>query len=877
MRILEHRALRGPNRYSRHPAIFLLLDIGEFESRPSDEIPGFPDRLVDLLPTLHSHRCSVGAPGGFIQRLHRGTWAAHIVEHVALELQCLAGMEVGFGKTLGTHEDGVYKVAYRYRVESAGLMAGEEAVALVEAVVAERPFDVEAVVARLKELREADRLGPSTQSIVDEAERRGIPALRLNDASFVQLGYGARQRRIQATMTDRTSALGVEIADEKFRTKRLLEEAGIPVAEGTIVESLEEAARAAADIGYPVAVKPEVGNHGKGISAHVSGPAELEVAVASALRVHPEIIVEKTLEGRDFRVLVIDGRFVAAALREPAYVVGDGAASIRELIDRVNADPDRGIGHERVLTEIIVDEMTHRLLTLAGYELDDVLAAGERLYLKTTANLSTGGSARDVTDEVHPDVRLSCERIARLVGLDCVGIDIVAHGLSEPLSHGSAGVVEVNAAPGFRMHLQPTEGRGRNVAAQFVEMLFPLERDFDVPIIAVTGTNGKTTTAKLLAHTLKYGGSVVGLASTTGVQIDGTEILSGDYAGPAGSRAVLSDPTIDHAVLEASRGGIIRRGLGFPDCHAGVLLNVDDDHIGLDGVDDIEELALVKSTVIEVVRDHGVSVLNADDPTVVGLRDRAGGRVIYFSLQAENPVVLDHVAQGGTAVVLRKGRVVILSTEPPVQVMAADDAPVSLHGAALFNVANVLAAVAALYGLGLPVSRIRSGISTFHPTPGQNPGRMNMIDFVSFKVVIDYGHNVPAVRALGRSLPLLTKGRKIVVAHGTGTRLDENVKELGAALAAVYDQIIVADVDPRDREPGDTARLVRQGAIDQGCSADRVEVVLDPLEAIDRAFEVVESGDLIVIQVDEVKPMLDRVMAHHERIVASTAPRTPPT
>ena len=877
MRILEHRALRGPNRYSRHPAIFLLLDIGELESRPSDEIPGFPDRLVALLPSLYSHRCSVGEPGGFIQRLHRGTWAAHIVEHVALELQCLAGMEVGFGKTMSTNQDGVYKVAYRYRVESAGLMAGEEAVALVEAVVAERPFDVEAVVARLKELREADRLGPSTQSIVDEAERRGIPALRLNDASFVQLGYGARQRRIQATMTDRTSALGVEIADEKFRTKRLLEEAGIPVAEGTIVESLEEAARAAADIGYPVAVKPEVGNHGKGISAHVSGPAELEVAVASALRVHPEIIVEKTLEGRDFRVLVIDGRFVAAALREPAYVVGDGAASIRELIDRVNADPDRGIGHERVLTEIIVDEMTHRLLTLAGYELDDVLAAGERLYLKTTANLSTGGSARDVTDEVHPDVRLSCERIARLVGLDCVGIDIVAHGLSEPLSHGSAGVVEVNAAPGFRMHLQPTEGRERNVAAQFVEMLFPLERDFDVPIIAVTGTNGKTTTAKLLAHTLKYGGSVVGLASTTGVQIDGTEILSGDYAGPAGSRAVLSDPTIDHAVLEASRGGIIRRGLGFPDCHAGVLLNVDDDHIGLDGVDDIEELALVKSTVIEVVRDDGVSVLNADDPTVVGLRDRAGGRVIYFSLQAENPVVLDHVAQGGTAVVLRKGRVVILSTEPPVQVMAADDAPVSLHGAALFNVANVLAAVAALYGLGLPVSRIRSGISTFHPTPGQNPGRMNMIDFVSFKVVIDYGHNVPAVRALGRSLPLLTKGRKIVVAHGTGTRLDENVKELGAALAAVYDQIIVADVDPRDREPGDTARLVRQGAIDQGCSADRVEVVLDPLEAIDRAFEVVESGDLIVIQVDEVKPMLDRVMAHHERIVASTAPRTPPT
>ena len=870
MRILEHRALRGPNRYSRHPAIFLLLDIGELESRPSDEIPGFPDRLVALLPSLYSHRCSVGEPGGFIQRLHRGTWAAHIVEHVALELQCLAGMEVGFGKTMSTNQDGVYKVAYRYRVESAGLMAGREAVTLVQSVAAERSFDVDAVVARLKELREAYRLGPSTQSIVDEAERRGIPAMRLNDASFVQLGYGARQRRIQATMTDRTSALGVEIADEKFRTKRLLQRAGIPVAEGEIVADLAEAARAAADIGYPVAVKPEVGNHGRGISAWVSGPDELAVAVTSALRVHPEIIVEKTLEGRDFRVLVIDGRFVAAALREPAYVDGDGVASIRELIDRVNADPDRGFGHERVLTEITVDEMTHRLLALADQELDDVLAAGERLYLKTTANLSTGGSARDVTDEVHPDVRLTCERIARLIGLDCVGIDIVAHELSEPLRPGSAGVVEVNAAPGFRMHLQPTVGRGRNVAADFVQMMFPLEGDFDVPIIAVTGTNGKTTTAKLIAHTLKYGGRVVGLACTTGVLIDGMEILAGDYAGPEGARAVLSEPTIDHAVLEVSRGGIIRRGLGFSECHAGVLLNVDDDHIGMDGVDDLDELALVKSTVVEVVRDGGVSVLNADDPTVVGLRDRAGGRVIFFSLHAENPVILDHVAQGGTAVVLQKGMVVILSGEPPVQVISADDAPITLHGAALFNVANVLAAVAALHGLGLPIARVRSGISTFHPTPGQNPGRMNMIDFVSFKVIMDYGHNVPAVRALGRSLPHLTKGRKIVVAHGTGTRVDENVRELGAALASVYDRIIIADVDPRHREPGETAELVRQGAIEAGCTDDRVEIVLDSMEAIDRAFQVVEAGDLIVIQVDEVAPMLHRVMAHHERVMGST-------
>lgn len=870
MNILELRALRGPNRYSRHIAIFLLLDIGELEERPSDQIPGFPDRLVELLPSLHGHRCSVGEPGGFIQRLHRGTWAAHIVEHVALELQCLAEMEVGFGKTLGTAHKGVYKVAYRYRVESAGLMAGREAVALVKAVVEERPFDVERVVAQLKELREADRLGPSTQSIVHEAERRSIPVMRLNDASFVQLGYGVRQRRIQATMTDRTSALGVEIADEKFRTKGLLEQAGVPVAEGSIVETLDEAARAAEEIGYPVAVKPEVGNHGKGISAHVSHRGELEAAFASALQVHPGVIVEKTLTGADFRVLVIDGKFVAAALRDPAHVVGDGTSSIRELIDGVNADPDRGIGHERVLTVITVDEMTQRLLRFGGHTLGDVLPAGERLHLKTTANLSTGGSARDVTDQVHSDVRLTCERIARLIGLDCIGIDIVAPTLSEPLSHGSTGVVEVNAAPGFRMHLDPTEGHPRNVAAAFVQMMFPPGTDFDVPVIAVTGTNGKTTTAKLLAHTLKYGGNVVGLACTTGVEIDGTQILSGDYAGPEGARTVLREPTIDHAVLEASRGGIIRRGLGFSECHVGILLNVDEDHIGVDGVEDVDELALVKSTVTEVVGDNGTSVLNADVPTVVGLRDRAGGRVIYFSMEDGNPVVADHVAQGGVAVVLSAGKVVILSSEAPVQVMSVDQAPITLRGAATFNIANVLASVAALHGLGLPVARIRSGISTFHPTPGQNPGRMNLIDFVTFRVLMDYGHNVPAVLALGKSLSLLTKGRKIAVAHGTGTRPDQDIRDLGAALASVYDHIVVADADPRHREVGETARLVKEGAIEGGCPEDRVEIVLDPLEAIDRAFEVVTPGDLIVVQVDEVEPMLRRVMAHHKRKVGPT-------
>jgi len=875
MEILEHRALRGPNRYSRYPTIFMLLDIGDFEDRPSDTLEGFNERLVALLPSLQNHGCSIGGPGGFIERLRRGTWAGHIVEHVALELQCLAGMEVGFGKTFDTSETGIYKVVYRYRVESAGLFAGRQAVELVEATAESRTFDVASAIDQLKVLRENDLLGPSTSSIVEEAKRRGIPMIRLNADNHVQLGYGCKQRHIQATMTDRTSALGVEIADEKFRSKELLARAGIPTPDGAIAQSLEDAIRIAEDLGYPVAVKPEIGNHGRGITASVAEVGNLESAFSSAKRICSSVIVEMSLTGLDFRVLVIDGVLVAAALREPAHVVGDGKSSIRQLIDDVNADPQRGVGHERTLTAISIDHMTERLLSFHGLTVDDVLPAGQKMFLKSTANISTGGTACDVTDKVHQDVRLMCERIARIIAMDCIGIDIVAPGLDQPLRPGSSGIVEVNAAPGFRMHLDPTEGAARNVAVPFVDMLFPPAVDFYVPIVAVTGTNGKTTTAKLIAHTLKYSGNTVGLAGTTGVAIDGVSIVTGDYSGPSGSGIVLREPTVDHAVLEIARGGIIRRGLGFDSCDVGVLLNVDKDHIGIDGVEDLEELSLVKSTVIEAVKDTGVSVLNADDPIVAGLQDRARGRLIFFSLHPDNEITANHLAAGGTAVVLQNGNVVIHSAEPSLHVLSVLEAPITLSGSVTFNIANVLAAVAALHGLGVPVDRIRNGISTFHPSATQNPGRMNLIDFITFKVLVDYGHNVPAVKALGSALPNITKGRKIVVAHGTGNRLDEHIREFGAALADVYDCIIVTDADRRQRDPGETTGLVRDGAIEHGFPAESVEIVDDPEKAVDHAFSIVQPGDLIVIQVDEVEPMLNCVMEHFERIAGITPPLVP--
>lgn len=874
MKILEQRALRGPNRYSRYPTIFMLLDIEEYEEQPSDTLPGFPERLLQLIPSLYHHQCSVGEPGGFLQRLQRGTWAGHIVEHIALETQCLAGMEVGFGKTFDTDTKGIYKVVYRYRVESAGLRAGQAAVALFEAVACDHPFEIETLILELKELRENDMLGPSTHSIVEEAKRRGIPAQRLNADSHIQLGYGVKQRHIQATLTDQTSALGVEIADEKFRTKLLLRQAGIPAPEGALVSSLIEIKQAAERIGDPVAIKPEVGNHGRGITARVSSEKELETAFMSAWTVCESVIVEQSLTGFDFRVLVINGKLVAAALREPAHVIGDGTSSIGQLIEMTNADPRRGIGHERVLTTITVDTMTLRLLTLKGFTVNDVLPENEKLYLKSTANLSTGGTARDVTDEVHQDVRLMCERIARLIGMDCIGIDIVAPSLQQPLKSESAGVVEVNAAPGFRMHLDPTEGKARNVARPFVEMLFPSTDDFDVPIIAVTGTNGKTTTSKLIAHALKYSGKNVGLAGTTGIEIDGVTITAGDYSGPEGARVVLREPTVDHAVLEVARGGIIRRGLGFEDCHIGILLNVDEDHIGTDGVEDLDDLALVKSTVIEVVRPSGFSILNADDATVVGLKDRAGGEVIYFSLNSENETVAQHLAAGGTAVVQEGDDVIIRSDGPPIRVLSILDAPITLRGIVTFNTANVLAAVAALHGLGMAVNTIRNGISTFHPSATQNPGRMNIIDFVTFKVILDYGHNVPAIHALGAALPKISNGRKIVIAHGTGNRTDDNIREFGAALASVYDHIILADIDPRNRVLGETPELVKSGALDAGFSEMEIEIIIDPLKAIDRIFSIVQPGDLIMIQVDEVAPMLKHVMQHFKNNVPRSEGKT---
>ena len=866
MNIIEIRALRGPNYYSRYPIIYMELDIGELENQPSNKIPGFTKRLRSLIPTLKQHHCSRGYEGGFLERVKEGTWAGHIVEHVSIELQCLANIEVGFGKTLSTDAEGIYDIVYRYRDEEAGIQAGKNAVMIVESLIHGKKVDLKSIILDLKEIREASLLGPSTLSIVKEAEKRGIPFIRLNSESYVQLGHGIKQRRIQATIMDDTSAIGVEIADDKKRTKELLSHNGIPVPEGEKVASLREAYKVAEDIGFPVVVKPLVGHHGKGISTNVRDRRELKLAYPGANRIHDYVLIEKHLEGFDHRVLVINGELVAVARRTPTPIRGDGKSTIRQIIDRINKDPERGYGHEKVLTKIQIDSMTKRLLRQNNLTLKTILPKGKKLYLKSTANLSMGGIAVDVTNEVHPVIKSMCERISKIIGLDVIGIDMIAPNLQEPLSKTGGGVVEVNAAPGFRMHLKPYKGKSINVAEPIIDMLFPPGTEGTIPIIAVTGTNGKTTTVRLISHILKYRGSIVGTACTDGVIIENNMVVEGDYSGPEGAKLVLMDTTVDHAVLEVARGGLIRRGLGYDESDVGVFLNVSGDHIGEGRIESIKDLARLKGTVVETVKPSGCAILNADDPLVIAFKDNIKAESILFSTDPINPALTKHISMGGVVVTVDNNHIVI-RTESLVSLVAnLIDVPITLGGNALFNVSNALAATAAVYALGLNIENIQAGLVSFNPTIGQLPGRMNLIDIGNIKVMIDYGHNVQAIKALAELIPYLATGRKISVNHGTGNRSEDAIKDFGHAIGGIYDKIFLSDADPKNRPFGETPKLVLDGVISTGFSEDSVIILDDERKAAIAALEEARDGDLVVIQACDVKQIIKDVLDYKERV-----------
>ena len=873
MQILEQRALRGPNYYSRYLTIYMRLDIGELEERPSDQVPGFSERLRELFPTIYEHRCSVGEPGGFLQRVDSGTYAGHVVEHIAIELQNLIGFSVGYGKTVDSYEPGIYNVVYRYRDEACGLAAGREAVDIVKRLYNSEEIDLPGVIDRLKEVRDAHMLGPSTASIVAAAKRRNIPYYRLSeDTSYIQLGHGCKQQRFQATVTWRTGIIGHSIADDKSWTKQILEDAGIPVPKGQICYSWEEALEAADYIGYPLAVKPLVGNHGRGVSTNITTEEELREAYDAAYLRNETVVVEQFVKGEDHRLLVIDGELVAAARRRPAHVVGDGKSTLQQLIDEENKDPRRGVGHENLLTQIDVDHQTERLIAQAGLTLESVIPEGEIVYLKSTANLSTGGTATDLTDDVHPEVKYAAERIGRLIGLDIIGIDLLAENLTVPLEDQSAGVVEVNAGPGFRMHTSPTHGEGRDVGGRVVDMLFPDESDDGrIPITAITGTNGKTTTTRLTAHLLRQAGRQVGLAVTGAIEIDNHVIMRGDYSGPQAAQTVLKEPSVDHAVLEVARGGIMRRGLGFDACDVGVLLNIASDHLGERDIHTLDDLARCKTVVVDAVRPDGYCVLNADDPRVLDQGTYwARGEIIYFTMDPDFEPVVEHVKNHGIAFTVKDGSIVMRQGKVEAEVIEVNDVPIAFEGHAPFNIQNAMAAAAAGYALGLNLGDIKMGLQTFHPTPGQLPGRTNLIHADGVRCLIDYGHNVPALEALADLVGSLTAKRRISVASAPGNRRDEDLEALGAQLAKMHDSLYICEPDPRGRTAGEAAELLRKGA--ESAKADcQVEIIMDEHDAVGRALDDASEGDLLVLLVDDIEGSIQRLKGRSFRNQAAVA------
>ncbi len=871
MKIIETRALRGPNYWSnyRKKLIVMKLDLEELEQSPTNKIPGFFERMEKMIPSLYSHRCSFDHEGGFFERVKEGTWMGHVIEHIALEIQTLAGMECGYGRTRSTGKEGVYNVVFSYMEEKVGLFAAKASVAIADALVNSKDYDINADIKTMREMRERERLGPSTGSIVDEAVARDIPFIRLNGESLVQLGYGKNQVRFRATMTDRTSSIAVDLASNKDETKRMLKEAAIPVAAGMTIIHEEEIKDVIDKVGFPLVFKPLDGNHGKGASINVKTEAAAIEAYHHAKKYSRKIIVEKFITGYDFRVLVINHRFIAAALREPAHVVGDGKSNIQQLIDKENKDPRRGYGHENVLTEISIDKETHDQLAKYNYTLDTVLKKGEKCYLKGTANLSTGGTSTDVTDIMHPTNIFICERISRVIGLDICGIDIMAQNLSEPLEISGGVVLEVNAAPGFRMHLAPANGLPRNVAAPVIDMLYPPGKSCRIPIIAITGTNGKTTTTRLIAHIVKNNGYRVGFTTSDGIYVQNSMLTKGDTTGPISAEFILKDPTVEFAVLETARGGILRSGLGFGRCDVAVVTNIQEDHMGLSDIHTLKDMAHVKGVVVRSVKKDGYAVLNADNEHCVGIAKDADCKIAYFSLDENNPVIVEHCKKGGIAAIYEEGYITIKKAEWKFRVCKATNVPLTFNGKVSFMVANVLAATLASYVYGFTIEDIKTNLETFIPSASQTPGRMNVFDFKDYKVLIDFAHNPDGFNGIKEFLSSVDSPKKIGIITGTGDRRDEDIRKMGKISAEMFDHIIIRqDKFLRGREAQEIVDLLVDG-IKQCDPKKSYEYVPKEIEALKHAFSLAKPGTYIVALSDVIDNAIEVVQSYLDKERAS--------
>jgi len=867
MKILKIQALRGPNIWSvkRKKLIQMRLDLEEMEQFPTNKIDGFRERIEALLPSLIEHRCSEGHRNGFFERIERGTWMGHVIEHIALEIQTLAGMDTGFGRTRETKTPGTYNVVFSYLEENAGLYAAEASVRIAEALISGAEYDLDTDLQSMRQIRERDRLGPSTGSIVEEAVARDIPWIRLGSNSLVQLGYGINQMRFQATITNKTSHIAVDIACNKEATKRMLQAASIPVAGGGICTDETELEEVIAKIGYPIVLKPLDGNHGKGASINVTNIEDAKAGLLFAQNYGRRVIVEKFITGFDFRILVIDNKVVAAAQRVPAHVKGNAKNTIQELIDIENLDPRRGYGHENVLTEITVDRDTTDLLAKMNYSLETIPQQDEIVYLKSTANLSTGGTSVDVTDMMHPENIFLSERIARVIGLDICGIDIMAENLTQPLKENGGVILEVNAAPGFRMHLAPSEGLPRNVASPVLDMLYPPGKPSRIPIFAVTGTNGKTTTTRLLAHIVKNNGFKVGFTTSDGIYVQNHMLEKGDTTGPVSAEYILKDPTVEFAVLETARGGILRSGLGFSRCDIGIITNIQEDHLGLNDIHTLDDLSKVKRVVVRSVKKDGWAVLNADDPECIAIAKELECNIAYFSMDENSAFVKQLAKEGKITAVYEDGYITIKKGEWKIRIEKASHVPLTMGGKARFMIANVLAATLASYLWGFKTEDISLSLQTFIPGAAQTPGRMNIFEFRKFKVLIDFAHNPAGYRAVEEFLNNVDATQKIGIIAGVGDRRDEDIRECAEIAGRMFDHIIIRqEKHLRGRTDENINGLILEGINRTGRNVS-YEIIPKEIEALKHAMNNAQEGSYITALSDVVANAIDVVQEYLDK------------
>ncbi|MBM7621369.1 cyanophycin synthetase [Bacillus tianshenii] len=843
--------LTGPNLYSFKPTICIELDIEEWEERPSNTIPGFADRLLQVLPSLHTHSCSRGYEGGFVERLKEGTWMGHILEHMALEIQHLAGIKVKRGKTITSERKGIYFVTYDYLEPKSGFYAFEAALEMVNAILAGKETNAESYIQHTSNLYHKYKLGPSTDAIYQAARARKIPVERVGANSYLRLGTGKKQKSVQATITSQSSYLAVENSCDKDMTKTLLRGAGLPVPAGVVVSNEYDLLKSAEKIGYPLVIKPLNGRQGQNIITDIQNDTDLLAAFHCVYKERTHYILERYYKGMDYRFLVVNHELVAASLRLPPTVVGDGKRTIRELIEEENLNPLRGDGHEKAMSKIPLDDRTAVHLEKIGYSLESVLGCGQALEVLGNANLSTGGSAIDVTDDVHPDYRRMAVSAAEAVGLDVAGIDILSTDVSLAYEKDEAAILEVNAAPGIRMHIYPSRGKSRDVGGAIVDYLFSSREEAAIPVVAVTGTNGKTTTSRLVTHLLQKDDVTVGLTCSDGVWVGNQQLDKGDCSGPISARKVLSNPNVDIAVLETARGGMLREGLAFRYCDVGIVTNVSEDHLGLRGVETLEDLEKLKRTIPEVVLPGGACILNADDPKCVSMAEHTNGEVVYFSLSIMNPVVQNAIEDGSKVWYLENEWVMYCENRKAERFLPVSHIPLTINGAARHNIANVLAALAAAHSLGRPFSELRSNVITFLSTEEQNPGRFNVLNVHGRTVVVDYAHNPAGLKALFETVNLLKRGRIITVGSAAGDRQDQTILEMGRIIGNYADVFVIKeDYNLRGRTPGETINLLSDG-VEEARSSTAIYVHHKELEAMNQGWKLTGVGDTLVLLYDQ--------------------------